>query len=71
MGKSLMTVSEARQVPSSHCSPQTAMLFLHPFPHCPATLHASVSPNPLTWSLFFSDSEDVSEFSSSVREGLP
>lgn len=38
---------------------------------CQVPSSQSGSPNPLTWSLFFSDSEDVSEFSSSVTEGLP
>lgn len=49
---------------------------LQPLPHShrdvlPTSQNPSVSQNPLTWSLFFSDSEDVSEFSSSVTEGLP
>lgn len=52
-----------------HCPPRRRRSSRSP--HHPASLHASAAPNLLTWSLFFSDSEDVSEFSSSVREGLP
>lgn len=66
-------VSAASQAPPNCCPPDGDALpaALSPPPQQPPHNPHNPISNPLTWSLFFSDSEDVSEFSSSVREGLP